>query len=143
MYELKIIRERKQGYGRVRRVCDAAQVYEAFREDFGELDREMFLTLLLDAKNQALGFNVVSIGSLTAALVHPREVVTPALLGNAAAMILVHNHPSGDPEPSDEDRALTERLRQVGDLIGIRVLDHVVVGGESFVSMAEREGWGR
>jgi hypothetical protein len=96
MYELKIIRERKQGYGSLRRVRDAAQVYDAFREDFSQLDREMFLTLLLDGKNQVLGFNVVSVGSLTAALVHPREVFTPALLGNAAAVILVHNHPSGD-----------------------------------------------
>jgi DNA repair protein RadC len=141
MYELKIIRERKQGYGSIRRIRDAAQVYDAFREDFSELDREMFLTLLLDGKNQVLGFNIVSVGSLTAALVHPREVFTPALLGNAAAVILVHNHPSGDPEPSAEDRALTARLRQVGDLVGIRVLDHVVVGDGSFVSMAERERW--
>jgi DNA repair protein RadC len=143
MYELRIVRERKQGYGAVRRIRDAAQVYAAFKEDFTQLDREMFLVVLLDGKNGIIGFNRVSVGSLTAALVHPREVFTPALLGNAAAVILVHNHPSGDPEPSAEDRALTERLRQVGDLVGIRVLDHVVVGDSSFVSMAEREGWGR
>ena len=141
MYELKIVRERKHGYGKVRRIRDAAQVYEVFREDFRPLDREVFLVLLLDGKNQVLGFNVVSVGSLTAALVHPREVFAPAILGNAAALVMIHNHPSGDPEPSAEDRALTARLRQVGDLVGIRVLDHVVVGDGSFVSMAEREGW--
>src|SRR5438093_5365368 len=128
MYELKIIRERKQGYGSVRRVRDAGQVYDAFREDFSQLDREMFLTLLLDGKNQVLGFNVVSIGSLTAALVHPREVFAPAILANAASLILVHNHPSGDSEPSAEDRAITDRLRHAADLIGIKILDHVVIG---------------
>src|SRR5689334_14171385 len=136
MYELKIIRDRKHGYGTVRRVRDAAQVYEAFREDFAQLDREMFLILLLDGKNQTLGFNVVSIGSLTAALVHPREVFKPAILANAAAVILLHNHPSGSAEPSAEDKALTARLRHVGDLVGIRVLDHVVCADDSYVSMA-------
>src|SRR5437870_2608322 len=107
MYELKIVRERRQGYGTVRRVRDAAQVYEAFKEEFSQLDREMFVALLLDGKNGVIGFNVVSVGSLTAALVHPREVFKPVILANAAAVILLHNHPSGSAEPSAEDRALT------------------------------------
>src|SRR5437870_8866744 len=141
MYELKVVRERRQGYGTMKRVRSAQEVYEAFRERFEPLDREQFVVLLLDGKNRVLGFNVVSTGSLTAALVHPREVFKPAILANAAAVILVHNHPSGDPEPSAEDRALTARLRQAGELLGIRVLDHVVVGDGSFVSMAERERW--
>ena len=139
MFELKIIRERKQGYGTVRRVRDAAQVYEAFREEFGQLDREMFVALLLDGKNQVLGFNVVSIGSLTAALVHPREVFKPVILANAAAVILLHNHPSGSPEPSAEDRALTERLERAGELLGIKVLDHVIIGDGAYRSKGE--GW--
>ena len=137
MYELKVVRERRHGYGAVRRVRDAGQVYTAFREEFSTLDREMFVALLLDGKNSVLGFNVVSIGSLTAALVHPREVFKPAILANAAALILVHNHPSGDPEPSAEDKAITERLRQAGELMGIRILDHVVIGDGSFRSFAE------
>jgi len=139
MYELKVVRERRQGYGTVRRVRDARQVYDAFREEFGRLDREMFVALLLDGKNQVLGFNVVSIGSLTAALVHPREVFKPAILSSAASLILVHNHPSGDPEPSAEDRAITDRLRHAGDLIGIKILDHVVVGDGRFTSFAEKQ----
>ena len=139
MFELKIVRERKQGYGTVRRVRDAAQVYEAFREEFGRLDREMFVTLLLDGKNQVLGFNVVSVGSLTAALVHPREVFKPVILANAAAVILLHNHPSGSAEPSAEDRALTERLEQAGELPGIRVLDHIITGDGEYRSKGE--GW--
>jgi len=139
MYELKIVRERRQGYGTVRRVRDAAQVYEAFKEEFSQLDREMFVALLLDGKNGVIGFNVVSVGSLTAALVHPREVFKPVILGNAAAVILLHNHPSGSPEPSAEDRALTERLEQAGELLGIRVLDHIIVGDGAYRSKGE--GW--
>jgi DNA repair protein RadC len=115
-------------------------VYEAFREEFGRLDREVFVALLLDGRNQVLGFNVVSIGSLTAALVHPREVFKPVILANAAAIILIHNHPSGSAEPSAEDRALTARLEQAGELLGIRVVDHIVVGDGAYRSKAE--GWG-
>ena len=137
MYELKVVRERRQGYGSLRRVRSAQDVYEAFRERFEPLDREQFVVLLLDGKNRVLGFNVVSTGSLTAALVHPREVFKPAILANAAAVILVHNHPSGDPDPSAEDRAITARLSQAGELMGIKILDHVVIGDGSFRSFAE------
>ena len=139
MYELKIVRERRQGYGTVRRVRDAAQVYEAFKEEFSQLDREMFVALLLDGKNGVIGFNVVSVGSLTAALVHPREVFKPVILANAAAVILLHNHPSGSAEPSAEDRALTERLEHAGELLGIRVLDHIILGDGQYRSKGE--GW--
>src|SRR3989442_5962729 len=100
MYELRVVRERRQDYGAARRITDARQVYEAFRQEFEQLDREVFVALLLDGRNQVLAFNVVSIGSLTAALVHPREVFKPAILANVATLILAHNHPSGDPEPS-------------------------------------------
>jgi DNA repair protein RadC len=139
MFELKVIRERRQGYGAVRRIRDAREVYEAFHEAFGRLDREVFVALLLDGRNQVLGFNTVSVGSLTAALVHPREVFKPAILANAAAIILVHNHPSGTADPSAEDRALTERLEHAGELLGIRVVDHVVVGDAEYRS--KTEGW--
>jgi DNA repair protein RadC len=139
MYELRIVRERKQGYGAVRRIRDAAQVYAAFKEDFTQLDREMFLVVLLDGKNGIIGFNRVSVGSLTAALVHPREVFKPAILANAAAIVLLHNHPSGSAEPSAEDKALTARLEQAGELLGIRVLDHIVVADDEYRSKGE--GW--
>jgi DNA repair protein RadC len=139
MYELKIVRERREGYGALRRVRDAREVYEAFREQFASLDRETFVAVLLDGKNRVLGFNVVSVGSLTAALVHPREVFKPAILANGAAIILVHNHPSGDPEPSAEDRAITERLKQAGELLGIKILDHVVIGDGRYVAFTEQQ----
>jgi DNA repair protein RadC len=141
MIELVIVRKRREGTALPRYVRDAGAVYAAFREEAELADRERFVLVLLDGKNRVIGFHVVSVGSLTAALVHPREVFKAAILANAAAVILAHNHPSGDPEPSAEDRALTARLRQVGELVGIRVLDHVVIGDGSFTSLAEREGW--
>jgi len=122
-------------------VRDAAAVYAHFRGRFPQLEREVFSVLLLDGKNRVQSEVTVSEGSLTAALVHPREVFAPAIRAAAAAVILVHNHPSGDPTPSAEDRAITERLRQVGELVGIRVLDHVVVGRGRWASMAEGGRW--
>jgi DNA repair protein RadC len=107
------------------------------------LDREQFWVLLLNGKNRAIGLNLVSVGALTAALVHPREVMKPAILSNAAAIVLVHNHPSGDPAPSAEDLALTQRLWAAGELLGIRVLDHVVVGDEgAYCSLADQGALG-
>jgi DNA repair protein RadC len=102
------------------------------------LDREYFWSLALDGKNRASSLHVVSIGSLTAALVHPREVFVAAILAKAASIVLVHNHPSGDPSPSSEDINLSRRLCEVGDLVGIKVLDHVVLGERgSFRSLAD------
>ena len=100
--------------------------------------KEHFAVLLLDAKNHILGMKVISIGSLTASVVHPREVFQEALRFSAASLILVHNHPSGDPTPSREDIATTERLVKAGKVMGIPVLDHIVLGGHAFLSMKER-----
>jgi len=122
-------------------VRDAAAVYGHFRGRLPQLEREVFYVLLLDGKNRVQGEVQVSEGSLTAALVHPREVFAPAIRAAAAALVLVHNHPSGDPTPSAEDCAITQRLRQVGELVGIRVLDHVVIGRGRWASMAEGERW--
>ena len=137
MFELKVIRERKEGYGLCQQFRSSQQIYMAFRERFIRADREEFVVLLLDAKNKLLGFHVVSVGSLTSSVVHPREVYKVAILGNAAAIILLHNHPSGDPTPSAEDLHITNRLRQVGDVLGIRVLDHVVIGDGRYVSFVD------
>ena len=121
-----------------RAVRDAADVHSHFRGRLPQLEHEAFYALLLDGRNRVRSEIRVSIGTLTAALVHPRDVFGPALRLGAAAVVLVHNHPSGDPSPSAEDIELTERLRQVGELVGIRVLDHVVIGQGSFVSLADR-----
>ena len=107
---------------------------------FAGLDREHFLVCGLDAKHCVIGVNIVSIGSLTLAIVHPREVFKPLILMNAGAWICAHNHPSGDPIPSPEDRVLTSRLRQGADLLGITLLDHLILTDEGFYSFAD-QGW--
>ena len=107
---------------------------------FAGLDREQFLVCGLDAKHRVIGVNIVSIGSLTLALVHPREVFKPLILMNAAAWICVHNHPSSDPTPSQEDRALTSRLKQGAELFGITLLDHLILTAEHCYSFAD-QGW--
>ena len=107
------------------------------------LEKEHFHVVLLDARNRVLGTELVSMGSLNASIVHPREVFKGAVRRAAAGVILVHNHPSGDPTPSAEDQDVTRRLVEVGNLLGIDVLDHIIVGDGRFVSMRERkQGWG-
>ena len=100
--------------------------------------KENFCVMLLNTKNHVIGWHVISMGSLTASIVHPREVFAPALLHHAASIILVHNHPSGDPSPSREDIAVTRRLSKSGALMDIPVLDHIIIGVNNFVSMKEK-----
>src|SRR5690606_306825 len=97
-----------------------------------------FVALLLDARHRLLRVERVSEGTLTSSVVHPREVFGPALREAAAAVVVAHNHPSGDPTPSAEDRDVTARLAEAGRLVGVRLLDHVVVGDPGFVSFRER-----
>lgn len=101
--------------------------------------RESFHVLLLDGRHRLLSVEEVSVGTLTASLVHPREVFREAIRGAAAAILLVHNHPSGDPTPSVEDRVVTRRLQDAGELIGIRVVDHVIVAEEGYFSFREAD----
>jgi DNA repair protein RadC len=101
--------------------------------------REYFVVLLLNARHELQVRETVSIGSLNASIVHPREVFLPAILHSAASVVLVHNHPSGDPEPSEEDLAITRRLVEVGELVGIGVLDHVIVATRGTVSFRSRQ----
>jgi len=93
----------------------------------GQPDREQFCVLLLDAKNKNIGLNIVSTGSLSSASVHPREVLKPAILANASAMILAHNHPSGELIPSSADKAITKRIIQASSIIGITVHEHLII----------------
>ena len=114
----------------------AAEVYA----DFGvlaTLDREAFLVLHLDQKNRVDSLQVVSVGSVAASLVHPREVFKAAILTNASTIIVIHNHPSGDPAPSREDREITNRLKACGDLLGIPLLDHIIVATDGYHSFAD------
>lgn len=109
------------------------------RPCFNGLDREQFVVCGLDAKNRLIGINIVSIGSLSLSIVHPREVLKPLILMNAAAWLCAHNHPSGEVMPSREDLALTTRLREAAELLGIRLLDHLILG-EGHYSFAD-QGW--
>jgi DNA repair protein RadC len=107
------------------------------RESVRGTRRETFFALLLDARHRILSLRVVSTGSVDSAPVHPREVFSPAVREGASAVVVAHNHPSGDPTPSAEDRAVTVRLQEAGELMGIELLDHVVVGDERCFSFAE------
>jgi DNA repair protein RadC len=112
------------------------------------LDREHFKAVLLNTRHEVLEVAAVAVGGLDAAPIHPREVFKEAIRRSAAAVILVHNHPSGEPEPSDDDLRITVRLARAGHLVGIAVLDHVIIGDGRFVSLRERgaladESWAR
>jgi len=107
--------------------------------DLARARKEHFAVLLLNARHELQAREIVSIGSLNASIVHPREVFLPAILHSAASVVLVHNHPSGDPEPSEEDLSITRRLVEVGELVGIQVLDHVIVAQRGVVSLRSRQ----
>jgi len=116
----------------------AEQVFNHYHHAFRDRKKEHFLALLLDGKNRVLREVQISEGSLNQSIVHPREVFNPAVRESAAAIILVHNHPTGDPTPSREDLEITRRLREAGDLMGVRVLDHVIIGDGRYTSFADR-----
>lgn len=107
-------------------------------KDIRDLKKEHFVVIFLDARNQILKKEVVSVGSLNANLIHPREVFEPAVRHLAAQVMVAHNHPSGDPEPSAEDIVLTRRLMEAGKIMGIEVADHIIVAKDGYVSLKER-----
>ena len=113
-------------------------VFHHFRHDLEKEKKELFYVILLNNKNKKLREVKISEGSLTASLVHPREVYNPVIRESAAAVIFVHNHPSGDPAPSQEDIEITRRLKEVGEVMGVRVLDHVVIGHDRYFSFSDR-----
>lgn len=135
---IKIVREAGVLYQNrtINSPSDSANLLEPFLKDE---DRECFLVVCLDTKNQPTAIHTVSIGTLNSSLVHPREVFKVALLANSNALILAHNHPSGEPKPSQEDLEVTRRLVEAGKILGIEVLDHIIIGSNSrFVSLKER-----
>jgi len=123
-------------------VTQAREAARLFREFLGDVPEEHFLLMVLDARRRAIGINEVSVGTLSASLVHPREVFRAAILLNGAAIIVAHNHPSGDPTPSAEDREATRRIQRAGELLGIPMADHIIIGegegaGLAFFSFRE------
>ncbi|MFK3919930.1 DNA repair protein RadC [Pseudomonas fulva] len=121
-----------------RALTEPKQVFNHLQALLQYHEYEVFALLLLDSKHRVIGFRELFRGTLDGASVYPREVVKIALEHNAAAVIMVHNHPSGDPEPSQADRTLTTILKNALNMVGTRILDHVVVGHEGCASLAER-----
>ncbi|MGB9715891.1 MAG: RadC family protein [Thermodesulfovibrionales bacterium] len=118
--------------------CSSSDVYVYFSPRFKNLKKEVFWCAMLDAKNRIIHDCRVSEGTLTNSLIHPREAFREAIKESAASVIFVHNHPSGDPNPSREDILITERLVSAGEVIGIKVLDHLIIGEGKYTSMMER-----
>ena len=118
----------------------SSSVRDWLRLQLATLDREAFTVLWLDNQHRLIAHDTLFLGTINSITVHPREVVKSGLKNNAAAAVLAHNHPSGEAEPSQADRLMTERLKQALDLVDIRLLDHLVVGGMDIISFAER-GW--
>jgi DNA repair protein RadC len=116
---------------------NSRDLFERYRARFFAASKEYFLSLHLNSKNRLIREVLVSIGSLTCSVVHPREVFAPAVRDSSAALIFLHNHPSGDPQPSREDRDCTQRLLKAGKIIGIRILDHVIMGHDDYFSFAD------
>jgi DNA repair protein RadC len=130
----RFARDSKSNGGTVRTPQDIARL---FIDEMRHYDREHFKAALLNTKNQLLKVVTVSIGSLNASIVHPREILKPAITSSAASIILVHNHPTGDPTPSKEDIEFTNRFAKCGRLIGIELLDHVIIGAGTYKSLKE------
>ena len=120
------------------RVGNSRDLFRHYYPLLRDLRHEVFKVVLLDAKHTVIRDLTISKGSLTVNIVHPREVFNVAVRESAAAIVVLHNHPSGNPEPSSEDYALTERLVKAGEILGIRVLDHIVIGDGTHVSFADK-----
>lgn len=135
---LRMVREKTSILYPNRMIRSPEDAATLFRQFIGDCDRETFCILCLNTKNEPTALHQVSTGTLNASLVHPRETFKLAILANSASIIAAHNHPSGEPTPSSEDVELSERLRDSGMLLGIDLLDHLIIGDNSFVSMKER-----
>jgi len=118
-------------------IKSAKDVFEYCSPKLAGADKEHFMMLHLDARNRVVKDEVISIGTLTGTITHPREIFKAAIKESAYAVILVHNHPSGDPTPSEEDKAMTERLMNAGEILGIKMLDHVIIGKDDWYSLKE------
>ncbi len=124
----------KEKIGEKEALSSPEKVYELLHIDMRDRNKELFVLLMLDGKNRLIERVNVSEGTLTSSLVHPREVFRPAIRSSAAGVIFAHNHPSGDPAPSKEDIQITERLVEAGDILGIEVLDHIIIGDNNYRS---------
>jgi DNA repair protein RadC len=135
-FHIKLVREGQPIYHQA--ISAPAEAVTFFQEQIGDSIQEHFIAIFLNARNVPIGWREISKGSVSASLVHPREVFLGAIKVVASSMILAHNHPSGDASPSKDDIELTRRLKQAGDILGIDVLDHLIITADSHVSLKEQ-----
>jgi len=119
------------------KINNESAVYELVKDELGGSDREMLLSVMLTVKNDLIGVETVSIGSITASTTTPRDIFKSAILANAVAIIVCHNHPSGELIPSNEDIEITKQLIAAGELLGIKVLDHIIVSNQGYKSLRD------
>ena len=134
---IKMVKESSFLY-QTRQILSPNDAYEMIKEQLEGLDREQFIIACLNTKNEPTNISVVSVGSLNKAIVHPREVFKTAILSNAASVMAFHNHPSGETTPSQQDIQLTNRLYEAGELLSIKLLDHLIIGDGTFTSLKEK-----
>lgn len=138
LVRLTMVKEKELPYG-VKRINEPELVAELAGQILKDADREYLLVISVDARSKPLAVEIVSIGTVNVSLAEPREIFKHSILNNAAGIILVHNHPSGDCEPSREDRRLTKRIEKCGELLGIEMYDHVIIG-DGYYSFRENRG---
>lgn len=138
MFEIFRRTSKLQKKGFKQKITNAEDVFNHFSDELTNVKQEHFMALYLDTKNQIIKEHLISKGTLNSSLVHPREVFNLAVKVSANSLILVHNHPSGDPTPSKEDEVVTKNLINAGEILGISILDHVVIGNNEFVSLREK-----
>ncbi|MGG7175888.1 JAB domain-containing protein [Clostridium neonatale] len=124
---------------KIRRISEPRDIVDLGKKFLDELDREELIVACLNAKNEVNSINVVSIGSLNNSIVHPREVFKTAILSNAASIVMIHNHPSGDVTPNKEDKEITLRIKESGTILGICLLDHIIIGNDTYYSFKEHD----
>jgi DNA repair protein RadC len=132
VYRVSLVKDESVSFGNVR-LANSQEAQALIRTlilDKGQPDREQFVVVLLNTKNEVIGLNIVSVGALSSAPVHPREVLKPAILANSAAIILAHNHPSNDLSPSQEDIAITRKIIAAAEIVGIQVHEHLIISME-------------
>jgi len=139
MFEIFCRTNRLNNKGFKVKIKNAEDVYNYFKDELEIKNKEHFYALFLDTKNRIIGEELISVGTLNASLIHPREVFNPAIKASANSIIIVHNHPSGDCNPSSEDIEITKKLENAGSLLGISIVDHVIVGKNSYLSFKDQD----
>ena len=137
MYEICRRTNKLKKKGFKPKIKTAEDVFNYFVDELQDKKKEHLYALFLDTKNRIIGEELISVGTSNASLIHPREVFNPAIKTSANSIILVHNHPSGDPTPSKDDKEITKMLKESGDILGIPLLDHIIVGKNRFISLKE------